>query len=82
MGVNLGGRNVTVAKHVLNAPQIGAAVEKVAEDYKVGGPEDWTWPENRIDQWGISDKQFDTLREAEQRFRFRRDWDAEARTQA
>ena len=62
--------------------EFSTAVEKVAEDYKVGGPEDWTWPENRIDQWGISDKQFDTLREAEQRFRFRRDWDAEARTQA
>ena len=61
--------------------EFSTAVEKVAEDYKVGGPEDWTWPENRIDQWGISDKQFDTLRAAEQRFRFRRDRDSEARIQ-
>ena len=61
--------------------EFSTAVEKVAEDYRVGGPEDWTWPENRIDQWGISDKQFDTLREAEQRFRFRRDRGSEPRTQ-
>ena len=61
--------------------EFSTAVEKVAEDYRVGGPEDWTWPEGRIDQWGISDKQFDTLRAAEQRFRFRRDRDSEARIQ-
>ncbi|WP_395393607.1 VOC family protein [Novosphingobium sp. BL-8A] len=56
--------------------EFSTAVEKVPEDYKVGAPEDWTWPPNRIDQWGISDKDFDGLRRAEERFRFRRDWDA------
>ena len=61
--------------------EFSTAVEKVAEDYRVGGPEDWTWPEGRIDQWGISDKQFDTLREAEQRFRFRRERGSEPRIQ-
>ncbi|MCJ2180730.1 VOC family protein [Novosphingobium album (ex Hu et al. 2023)] len=54
--------------------EFSTAVEKVPEDYKAGAPEDWTWPPNRIDQWGISDKDFDGLRVAEERFRFRRQW--------
>ena len=54
--------------------EFSTAVEKVADDYRVGAPEDWTWPEGRIDQWGISNKDVETLRAAEQRFRFRRDW--------
>ncbi len=56
--------------------EFSTAVEKVPADYQAGAPEDWTWPPNRIDQWGISDKDFDGLRKAEERFRFRRDWDA------
>ncbi|MBC2666795.1 VOC family protein [Novosphingobium flavum] len=52
-------------------------VEKVPADYAAGKPEDWTWPEKRIDQWGVSDKDFAGLREAEQRFRFRRDWESQ-----
>ncbi|PTR11407.1 MULTISPECIES: VOC family protein [unclassified Novosphingobium] len=54
--------------------EYSTAVEKVPEDYRAGSPEDWTWPPNRIDQWGISDKDFDGLRQAEERFRFRRAW--------
>lgn len=54
--------------------EFSTAVEKVTENYRVGTPEDWTWPANRIDQWGMSDKDFEGLRCAEQRFRFRRDW--------
>lgn len=54
--------------------EFSTAVEKVSEDYKVGSPEDWTWPEGRIDQWGLSDKDTASLRAAEERFRFRRDW--------
>lgn len=54
--------------------EFSTAVELVPEDYKTGAPEDWTWPENRIDQWGLSDKDFDGLREAEARFRFKRSW--------
>jgi 2,3-dihydroxy-p-cumate/2,3-dihydroxybenzoate 3,4-dioxygenase len=54
--------------------EFSTAVEKVGDDYKTGSPEDWTWPEGRIDQWGISNKDFDALREAEQRFKFRRTW--------
>lgn len=54
--------------------EFSTAVDKVGDDYKVGRPEDWTWPAGRIDQWGLSDKDFDGLRRAEERFRFRRDW--------
>lgn len=54
--------------------EFSTAVEQVPEDYRAGAPEDWTWPPNRIDQWGISDKDFDGLRKAEQRFCFRREW--------
>lgn len=57
--------------------EYSTAVEKVPEDYVTGKPEDWTWPERRIDQWGVSDKDFAGLRKAEERFRFRREWDAE-----
>lgn len=56
--------------------EFSTAVEKVPDDYRVGAPEDWTWPEGRIDQWGMSDKDNAALRVAEERFRFRRDWDA------
>lgn len=52
-------------------------VEKVPADYRTGEPDDWTWPEHRIDQWGISDKDFAGLRSAEERFRFRRDWESQ-----
>ncbi len=64
--------------------EYSTAVEKVPEDYRTGEPDDWTWPPNRIDQWGISDKDFDGLRQAEERFRFRRAWQpaAPAATQA
>ncbi len=54
--------------------EFSTAVEKVPDDYQVGAPEDWTWPENRIDQWGMSDKDFTGLRTAEEAFKFYRDW--------
>lgn len=50
--------------------EFSTAVEQVAPDYRVGTPDDWTWPPNRIDQWGMSDKQVDALQMAEQQFRF------------
>lgn len=55
--------------------EYSTAVEKVGADYVTGKPEDWTWPEKRIDQWGMSDKDFAGLRQAEERFRFVRKWD-------
>ena len=54
--------------------EFSTAVEKVGDDYRTGTPDDWTWPANRIDQWGLSNKDSDSLREAEERFRFRREW--------
>jgi catechol-2,3-dioxygenase len=31
-----------------------AEVEQVDDSYRIGGPDDWTWPQGRVDQWGIS----------------------------
>ena len=31
-----------------------AEVERVGPSYKTGTPQDWTWPPNRNDHWGIS----------------------------
>lgn len=54
--------------------EYSTAVDVVPSDYVAGNPEDWTWPENRIDQWGISDKDFSGLKEAEASFKFERHW--------
>lgn len=54
--------------------EYSTAVEKVTDDYRVGRPEDWTWPPNRIDQWGMSDKDVPALNVAERAFLFRRTW--------
>lgn len=51
--------------------EYSTAVEKIGPDYPTGNPEDWTWPPNRIDKWGLSDKDFAGLAEAERRFLFR-----------
>ncbi|MDT7532779.1 VOC family protein [Sphingobium sp. SA2] len=58
--------------------EFSTAVNKVSDDYPVGAPEDWTWPARRIDQWGISTKDFDGLRAAEEKFRHRRDWEPQS----
>lgn len=50
--------------------EFSTAVEQVEADYRVGSPEDWTWPANRIDHWGLSDKQDKILAVAERTFRF------------
>lgn len=31
-----------------------AEVAQIDQSYRPGGPDDWRWPEGRIDQWGIS----------------------------
>ncbi|HXJ09109.1 MAG TPA: VOC family protein [Burkholderiales bacterium] len=46
-------------------------VSEVGEDYKVGAPEDWTWPPGRIDHWGVSKKDTARTAPAEKAFRFR-----------
>lgn len=50
--------------------EYSTAVEKVGDDYRTGAPEDWTWPQNRIDQWGVTDKDVAALAVAERKFRF------------
>ena len=50
--------------------EFSTAVEIVPDDYRVGVPEDWTWPEGRIDQWGMSDKDLTNLGVAERTFRY------------
>jgi 2,3-dihydroxy-p-cumate/2,3-dihydroxybenzoate 3,4-dioxygenase len=57
--------------------EFSTAVEKVPADYRVGAPEDWTWPPGRIDQWGMSDKDVARLVPAERLFRFKREWERE-----
>lgn len=54
--------------------EFSTATEEVPEDYRTGAPEDWIWPPNRIDQWGISDKDVSAIEQAERTFRFRRTW--------
>jgi len=55
----------------------GAVVEYTAEvlevddSYRVGGPDDWKWPPNRIDHWGLSARDNARLAVAERTFRFR-----------
>jgi 2,3-dihydroxy-p-cumate/2,3-dihydroxybenzoate 3,4-dioxygenase len=48
-----------------------AEVQEVDDAYRVGGPEDWKWPQNRIDHWGLSTKDSTRLGAAERTFRFR-----------
>lgn len=47
-----------------------AEVSEVDENYKVGGPQDWTWPPGRIDQWGLSMKDVAKASAAERQYRF------------
>lgn len=50
--------------------EFSTAVEIVPDDYRVGAPEDWTWPSGRIDQWGMSEKDLTALSTAERTFRY------------
>jgi catechol 2,3-dioxygenase len=42
-----------------------AEVLQVDDTYRVGGPEDWTWPQGRIDQWGIAAPKTDACKKAQ-----------------
>ena len=48
-----------------------AEVQEVDDTYRIGTPEDWQWPPNRIDHWGLSTKDSARLGVAERTFRFR-----------
>ena len=47
-------------------------VQRIDESYKVGTPEDWKWPPNRMDHWGVSRRNSAAMSEAERTFRFKR----------
>ena len=45
-----------------------AEVEEVGDDYKVGGPEDWKWPQGRTDHWGVSARDDKRIHAAERTY--------------
>jgi catechol 2,3-dioxygenase-like lactoylglutathione lyase family enzyme len=47
-----------------------AEVEQVDDSYKVGGPEDWTWPPGRMDHWGVGVGPTERMRAAHDRVAF------------
>jgi catechol 2,3-dioxygenase-like lactoylglutathione lyase family enzyme len=47
-----------------------AEVSEVGDDYRVGNPQDWTWPPGRSDHWGVSVKDSARVMVAERTFRF------------
>ena len=55
--------------------EFSTAVNTVAEDHQPGRPEDWRWPENRIDQWGVSERDNAAISAAERVFYYQRNWD-------
>lgn len=42
-----------------------AEVLQVDARYRVGGPEDWTWPPGRVDQWGLCPPKTDECKAAQ-----------------
>ena len=49
-----------------------ADVQQIDDDYRVGRPEDWTWPTGRVDQWGISAPPSARLKQAQASLHFAR----------
>ncbi len=47
-----------------------AEVQQIDDSYRPRGPEDWTWPPGRVDQWGISAPPSTRLKEAQRAVRF------------
>jgi catechol 2,3-dioxygenase len=42
-----------------------AEVLQVDDSYRVGGPQDWTWPPGRTDQWGIAPPKSEAVKAAQ-----------------
>lgn len=42
-----------------------AEIEQIDDSYRARGPEDWKWPEGRVDHWGISGPPSLRLKEAQ-----------------
>lgn len=45
-------------------------VQMIDDSYKVGGPDDWTWPPGRIDHWGIAVGPSDRMKAAQKQIGF------------
>ena len=50
-----------------------AEVQQVDDSYRVGAPEDWTWPPGRTDRWGITGPPSERLHAAQRKIRFAAD---------
>jgi 2,3-dihydroxy-p-cumate/2,3-dihydroxybenzoate 3,4-dioxygenase len=48
-----------------------AEVQRVDDRYRVGTPENWKWPPNRVDHWGASGRDNAALAATEGKFHFR-----------
>jgi catechol 2,3-dioxygenase-like lactoylglutathione lyase family enzyme len=53
------------------AVEYTSEVQRVGSSYKTGRPEDWKWPPNRNDHWGVSARNAVAISQAERIFRFR-----------
>jgi catechol 2,3-dioxygenase-like lactoylglutathione lyase family enzyme len=53
------------------AVEYTSEVQRVGSSYKAGKPEDWKWPPNRNDHWGVSARNAAAISQAERKFRFR-----------
>jgi catechol 2,3-dioxygenase-like lactoylglutathione lyase family enzyme len=53
------------------AVEYTAEVQRVSSAYRTGAPEDWKWPPNRSDHWGVSPRNAAALAKAEREFSFR-----------
>jgi catechol 2,3-dioxygenase len=49
-----------------------AEVLQVDDDYAFRGPDEWTWPPGRTDQWGIAPPRPDSVKKAQLAIRFAR----------
>lgn len=47
-----------------------AEIARIGKSYKPRGPEDWTWPPGRMDQWGVAIGPTDRMKQAQQRIAF------------
>ena len=53
------------------AVEYTSEVQRVGSSYKVGTPQDWKWPPNRNDHWGVSARNAAAISRAEREFGFR-----------
>jgi catechol 2,3-dioxygenase len=45
-------------------------MQQVDDTYRVGMPQDWTWPSGRLDHWGVTAGPSARVKDAQRRFAF------------